>query len=131
MTDRRVRLRVDDHIADVRLLDTPAADAVWETLPLRTTVSIWGDEIYGDIGLDVSPPPGATDVAALGDLAIWPPGRALCIFFGPTPASRGSEPRAASPIAPVGQIENPDASALRRVRSGATLTIEAVGELQA
>jgi len=131
VTDRRVRLRVDDHIADVRLPDTPAAAAVWETLPLRTTVSIWGDDIYGDIGLDVSPPPDATDVAALGDLAIWPPGRALCIFFGPTPASRGSEPRAASPIAPVGQIENPDASALRRVRSGATLTIEAVGELQA
>jgi len=66
-----VRLRVDDHIADARLLDTPAADAVWEALPLRVSVSVWGDEIYGDVGLDVGPPPGATDVAAVGDLAIF------------------------------------------------------------
>lgn len=131
MPDRRVRLGVDDHVADARLLDTPAADAVWEALPLRVSVSVWGDEIYGDIGLDVSPPPGATDVAAVGDLAIWPPGRALCIFFGPTPASRGSEPRAASPIAPVGQMEDPDVLALRRVRSGAMLTVEAMDSPQA
>ncbi len=131
MPDRRARLRIDDHIADARLLDTPAADAVWQALPLRVSVSTWGDEIYGDVGLDVSLPPGATDVAAVGDLAIWPPGRALCIFFGPTPVSRGSEPRAASPIAPVGQIENPDAPALRQVHSGATLTIEALDELHA
>ena len=124
-------MRIDDLIADARLLDTPAADAVWEALPVRVSVSTWGDEIYGDVGLDVSLPPDATDVAAVGDLAIWPPGRAICIFFGPTPASRGSEPRAASPIAPVGTIENPDASALRRVRSGATLTIEALDELHA
>ena len=131
MPDRRVRLRVDDHIADAWLLDTPAADAVWQALPLRTTASTWGDEIYGDVGLDVSPPSGATDVAAVGDLAIWPPGRALCIFFGPTPASRGSEPRAASPIAPVGRIESPDVPALRRVRSGATLTVDRAARLEA
>lgn len=111
--------------------DTPAADDVWQALPLRVPVSIWGDEIYAGIGVDVDVPDGATDVAEVGDLAIWPPGLAICIFFGPTPASRGSEPRAASPIAPVGRIDDPDVAALRRVRSGATLTIEALDELQA
>ena len=111
--------------------DTPAADAVWRTLPLRVPASTWGDEIYAGIGVDVDPPLEATDVAAVGDLAIWPPGRAICIFFGPTPASRGTEPRAASPIAPVGRIDDPDVAALRRACSGATLTIEALDELQA
>lgn len=110
--------------------DTPAADAVWQALPLSVPASIWGDEIYADIGVDVVLPDAATDVAEVGDLAIWPPGRAICIFFGPTPASRGSEPRAASPIAPVGCIEDPDVSALRRVRSGASLTLEALKEPQ-
>lgn len=111
--------------------DTPAADAVWQALPLRVSVSTWGDEIYAGIGVDVDLTSDATDVAAVGDLAIWPPGRAFCIFFGPTPASRGPESRAASPIAPVGRIDDPDIAALRRVRSGATLTIEALDELQA
>ncbi len=120
-----------DYSGDARLHDTPAADAVWQALPLGVTVSIWGDEIYAGIGVDVDLPLDATDVAAVGDLAIWPPGRAICIFFGPTPASRGSEPRAASPLAPVGRIDDPDVSALRRVRPGATLTIEALDELQA
>ena len=125
-----MRIQVDDYSVDAQLHDTPAADAVWQALPLRMSVSTWGDEIYGDIGLEVDLTAGATDVAAVGDLAIWPPGRALCIFFGPTPASRGAEPRAASPIEPVGRIEAPDVQALRGVRSGATLTVEALAELQ-
>ena len=120
-----------DYSVRARLHDTPPADAVWQALPLRVSASVWGDEIYAGIGVDVDLPDDATDVAAVGDLAIWPPGPAICIFFGPTPASRGSEPRAASPIAPVGRIDDPDVSALRRVRSGATLTIEAADELQA
>lgn len=120
-----------DYSGAARLHETPAADAVWQTLPLAVSVSTWGDEIYAGIGVDVDPPADATDVAAVGDLAIWPPGRAICIFFGPTPASRGAEPRAASPIAPVGRIDDPDVSALRRVRSGETLTIEALDELHA
>ena len=120
-----------DYSGAACLLDTPAADAVWQALPLRVPVSTWGDEIYAGIGVDADPPPDATDVAAVGDLAIWPPGRAICIFFGPTPASRGSEPRAASPLAAVGRLDDPGVSALRRVRSGATLTIEAIDELQA
>ncbi|MCY3783408.1 MAG: cyclophilin-like fold protein [Chloroflexi bacterium] len=120
-----------DYSVQARLHDTPAADAVWQALPLNVRASVWGDEIYAGIGVGVDLPDDATDVAAVGDLAIWPPGRAICIFFGPTPASRGSEPRAASPIAPVGRIDDPDDSALRRVRSGAMLVIEAMDELQA
>ena len=40
----------------------------------------------------------------VGELALWPPGNALCIFFGPTPASSGREPRAASPVNPIGRL---------------------------
>ena len=40
----------------------------------------------------------------VGDLAYWPPGRAFCIFFGPTPVSRGTACRPASPVNVVGKI---------------------------
>ena len=45
------------------------------------------------------------EAVEMGDLGYWPPGSAFCIFFGPTPASRGDEIRPASPVNVVGRIE--------------------------
>ncbi len=126
MSARRVRIQASDHSFEADLHDTAAADAVWEALPLQTRVSAWGDEIYGDIGLEIALPADATDHAEVGDVAIWPPGNALCIFFGPTPVSLQDEPRAASAIAAVGHIKDADVQALRSVLDGATLTVEAL-----
>ena len=54
----------------------------------------------------------------MGDLGYWPPGKAFCIFFGPTPASCGSEIRPASPVNVFGKLEG-DATVFLTVRSGA------------
>jgi uncharacterized protein len=59
----------------------------------------------------------------MGDLGYWPPGQAFCIFFGPTPMSRGDEIRPASPVNVVGRVVG-DARAFTRVRSGARVRIE-------
>jgi hypothetical protein len=40
----------------------------------------------------------------VGDLAYHAPNRWFCLFFGPTPASRGQEPRAAVPVQKVGRV---------------------------
>ena len=74
-------------------------------------MSRWGDEFYGSLAQKVAYS-GDTlqDVFEIGDVALWPDGNALCIFFGPTPASRGSEPRMASPGVALGKIVG-DASA--------------------
>ena len=48
---------------------------------------------------------GASDVVSRGDLGYWPTGNAFCIFFGPTPVSRGKEIRAASAVNVFGRIE--------------------------
>ena len=58
----------------------------------------------------------------MGAVAFWPPGNALCLFFGRTPASRGDEIRPASPVNVVGRIEG-DPTAFRQVRSGAKVTV--------
>jgi len=64
------------------------------------------------------------EVVELGDLGYWPPGQAFCIFFGPTPMSRGNEIRPASAVNVIGRVVG-DPRSLKSVRSGARVTIEA------
>jgi hypothetical protein len=59
-------------------------------------------------------------------LAFWPPGKAFCIFWGPTPASEGDEPRAASDVVPIGKLTG-DLARLSEVADGQTIRIEAAG----
>src|ERR1700704_1192101 len=80
------------------------ARAIWNALPISGRANVWGDEIYFEIPVDLAEDDGREEVA-VGDLGYWPPGNALCIFWGPTPASHGSEPRAASPVNVFGRIE--------------------------
>jgi len=111
-----VKLSVEDRGFEVRLYDCESAVALCECLPLKISMSRWGDEYYGSLGdgLDVKDAADARDVMEVGELAYWLPGSALCIFFGRTPASQGDEPRAASNVNPVGIIEG-DASALKEL----------------
>jgi len=80
------------------------ARALMALLPLEIEMSRWGDEYYGPCGIDVELSRDARDVMEIGELAVWPVGSAICIFFGPTPVSEGNEPRAASPVNPVGRL---------------------------
>ena len=107
--------------AEAQLNESKTATAIWDVLPIHATGETWGDEIYFDIGLTVgleSP----RDVVAVGDLGYWPPGRAFCIFFGPTPLSRGAEIRPASPVNLVGRIVG-EPRVFKRVSAGTRVTL--------
>jgi hypothetical protein len=67
--------------------------------------------------------PDARADVAVGELGYWPRGEAFCIFFGPTPVSDGDQPRAASPVNPVGRVLD-DVDGFRDVPAGATVTLE-------
>jgi hypothetical protein len=58
----------------------------------------------------------------VGELGYWPMGHALCIFFGPTPASTDERPRAYSPVNIIGRVSG-DVTQFRAVRSGAQVRI--------
>jgi uncharacterized protein len=120
--ERLIRITAGSVSAEARLNDTKTAGAIWDALPIEAKGQTWGDEIYFDIGLSAAPEK-AREVVDLGDLAYWPPGQAFCIFFGPTPASRGDECRAASAVNVVGKIVG-DARVFTKVRSGSRVTIE-------
>ena len=63
------------------------------------------------------------EVVEMGDLGYWPSGRAFCIFFGPTPMSRGEEIRPASAVTVFGKVVG-DAAILKRVDASPQVTIE-------
>lgn len=123
MEQRRIRIDCGGTQLTALLNDGPTANMVWDALPLDATGSVWGDEVYFRTPIDAALEDGAGDVVDIGAVAYWPPGRALCLFYGPTPASVGDECRAASAVNAVGAIEG-DATALRGTRSGVAVRVE-------
>jgi hypothetical protein len=122
---RKIRISAGKVSATAVLEDNPTADAIWQALPIEAAGNTWGDEIYFGIPVQVAQDKGASDLVELGDLAYWPPGHAFCIFFGPTPASRGSECRAASAVNVCGRLEG-DPKVFKQVRQGEKVRLEAV-----
>ena len=120
--ERRIRITAGEVSVEAVLDGSRTADAVWEALPLAVPAETWGDEIYFGIAVKARPE-SPRETVALGDLGYWPPGSAFCIFFGPTPASRGEEIRPASPVNVFGRIVG-DPRAFKTVHSGATVTVE-------
>jgi hypothetical protein len=125
MSSRAVRISVGDVVLDAELNESETAERVYRSLPIQGAAQRWGEEIYFEIPVDADEAADARDRLEVGELAYWPPGRAFCIFFGPTPASSAEEPRAASPVNPLGRVAG-DASVLTRVASGTEVTIEPV-----
>jgi len=119
---KKILIKAGDVTATATLNETRTADAIWSALPIEARANTWGDEIYFSIPVRMGTERGQETVE-LGDLGYWAPGTAFCIFFGPTPASRGSEIRPASEVTVFGKVEG-DAKAFKRVPSGAKVILE-------
>lgn len=119
---RRILISAGEVQVTAELDDSRSADAIWGALPLSVAGNTWGDEIYFAIPVNLKAE-NPQAVVASGDLGYWPAGHAFCIFFGPTPVSRGDEIRPASPVNVFGRIVG-DATVLRKVQDGATVTVE-------
>ena len=105
------------------LNDTPTARMIWEALPITGRANTWGDEIYFEIPVQAEQANDARAEVEVGELGYWPVGRAFCIFFGPTPASSGEQPRAASPVNVVGRVLG-NATAFQQVRAGTAVILD-------
>jgi hypothetical protein len=106
-----MKLVFGSHQLAVELNDGEAAAQLRAALPLSVDMARWGDgEYYGTLPVPIASGEKRREVFEVGEVALWPDGNAFCIFFGPTPVSRGKEPRMASP-----------GIALGRIRSGASV----------
>jgi len=119
---RRIRITAGDVSATATLNDTRTASAIWAALPIEARANTWGDEIYFSIPVHLDTERGQ-EVVQLGDLGYWAPGSAFCIFFGPTPVSRGNEIRPASEVTVFGKVEG-DPLVFKKVPGGSRIRIE-------
>jgi hypothetical protein len=88
------------------LNDSKAASEIYNNLPVESDVSVWGKEIYFNLGFKVASDSATMELSA-GDIGYWPQGKSLCIFFGPTPLSEEEDkPIPASPVVVVGKIDS-------------------------
>jgi hypothetical protein len=90
-------------------------------LPITGRVSLWGDEIYFFIPVDLKLEAGR-EVVSIGDLGYWSDGNGFCIFFGPTPLSQGDEIRPASPVTVFGKVIG-DATVFKKITEGTKIII--------
>jgi hypothetical protein len=124
--ERRIIIEAGYVKGEAILGESDAATGIWDSLPIESTCNTWGDEIYFDISIPLSLDETAREVVDRGDVGYWPPGTALCIFFGPTPASRKDEIRAASAVNIVGKISG-DPGVFKRVAAGTKVEVKKAG----
>ncbi len=118
----RIRISAGSVTALAELNSTSTAVALWQVLPLNARANTWGDEVYFDIPLKLDIEDGK-EIVEIGDIGYWPPGHAVCIFFGSTPVSGEGEIRPASAVTILGKLID-DPKAFRKVKQGNVITVE-------
>jgi hypothetical protein len=120
-----IRMTVGGVTLDAELLDTPTAKALSAALPIKASALTWGEEVYFDVPVRVAREKDARAVVTPGEIAYWPDGPAIAVGFGRTPISQGDECRLASPCNIFAKALG-DVKALRAVRAGAAISVEAL-----
>jgi hypothetical protein len=120
---QKILIRSGEIQMTAELNDSPTANAIMEALPLSARANTWGDEIYFQVPVGMGLEATAAELVEAGDLGYWPTGHAFCIFFGPTPISRGQEIRPASAVNLVGKVAG-DACVFKAIKDGDLIELE-------
>jgi hypothetical protein len=113
MEAKRIRASFGDVTVTAVLNDSSTARRLWEALPVDSSAKRWGDEVYFETPVEAGEEEPQAEVPS-GTVAYWPPGKALCFFFGQTPYS---------PVNVVGEVEG-DAGVLAEVADGEAVRVE-------
>jgi uncharacterized protein len=96
--DREISIELDDSRSPKTF------QAIIENLPVEINITKWGDELYTERTQISANEENAKREVDYLDVAYWPEGNALCLFYGPTPISRDGQILAYSPVNIVGRI---------------------------
>lgn len=103
----RLQITLGDIVVTVTLDASKTARLLEGAVPFESTAQRWGDEVYFQMPVEAGEENAQAEVPS-GTVAYWPPGKALCLFFGQKPYS---------PVNVVGQLEG-DAKVLAGVKDG-------------
>ena len=95
-----------------------------KSLPFSVNAHIWGEEIYTDESPITQSEENAKDLVSLNDITYWPAGKAICLFFGPTPIGKKGEIKPYSPVNIIGKIINVDKSVIKNFKEGTKITFQ-------
>lgn len=118
-----VKITLGDIEINAWLNGTDTAARILEALPITSRVSMWGDEIYFPVQVERVSGNGKSDTVNIGDIAYWPPGKAISIFLGGTPLGGGEKIRPLTPVEVIGRMEAPR-SLPGRVKQGEKIIIQ-------
>ena len=98
-SDKTVYIELDDSQSP------KTVKAILDNMPIEVKINRWGDELYTDKTSIVAEEENAQSVVKPLDVAYWPEGNALCLFYGSTPISKSpDEILPYSPVNIVGKI---------------------------
>ncbi len=127
-----VKYKIEIEIPKLKNIDLELDDsfspktvkAFLESLPFTVGTNLWGEEIYNDESpIDVREE-NAKSPVELFDVAFWPTGKAICLFYGPTPIGKKNEIKPYSPVNIIGKILDPDKQILTEIKNGAKVTFK-------
>ena len=98
----------------VRFMAPRTVDTIVRKLPVEGRAALWKEEVYFEIPVRLGEEKAKPTVET-GNLAFWPMGSALCIFYGK------SQPY--SPVSVLGKITK-GLDLFSQVKSGATIRVE-------
>ena len=113
---KTIDLEIDDELAP------KTVSYFLKCLPLDVKINSWGEELYTDETPVAIGEENAKSLVDLMDVAYWPTGKAICLFFGPTPIGKKDEIKPYSPVNVIGKIKNTDKKFLKNVSDGTTVT---------
>jgi hypothetical protein len=117
-SDKTVYIELDDS-------QSPrTVKAILDNLPIEVKINRWGDELYTDKTPIAAEEENAQSVVKPLDVAYWPEGAALCLFYGPTPISKSpNEILPYSPVNKVGKIISKE-NILHQIKEGSKIVIK-------
>ena len=95
--DKNLILKFNSKLFEIILRNTETAKLIAESVPIKSKIQTWGEEIFFNTNLQVKLEDDARDVMQLGELAFWTEGSAIAIGYGKTPVSVGQEIRLIGP----------------------------------
>ena len=97
---------------------------ILDSLPFSVNAHVWGEEIYTDESPISQAEENAKALVDLNDVAYWPNGKAICLFFGSTPIGKKGEIKPYSPVNVVGKIIGSDKSVIKNFKEGTKITFQ-------